>query len=363
MPFFEHFHLGLFAFKLAIHKVCGWELSKLHRFFDSHVLISPFWLCLYEQVAWVTKSGDSQLEEPIAIRPTSETVMYPIFAKWIRGHRDLPLRINQWCNVVRWEFKHPTPFIRWVLCWSPTETDQSMTKAQLCVSTMKSSILLHYEGTSVACSPCQSWCQFVFLVQWLLCLFHRSREFLWQEGHTAFATKEEADKEVHIHFLLVCLCKIHCIRSNLHLAVTPHLSCTMLHLFQSISHSYRSTKFDYLGLKQKNFFDAYPKFTWAGTCHTGVISSSIWGTASSACYKGCEEWNWKVCWWSLYNNCGGFFHFILHSFIYYDDTLIQWCFCCSRNVTETQDIDVCTTCWKFWAPCCILINTQQSWQS
>lgn len=88
------------------------------------------------EVAWVTRSGDSELEEPIAIRPTSETVMYPIFAKWIRGHRDLPLRINQWCNVVRWEFKHPTPFIR-------------------------------------------------------------SREFLWQEGHTAFATKEEADVEVH----------------------------------------------------------------------------------------------------------------------------------------------------------------------
>ncbi|KAG0568351.1 hypothetical protein M758_6G011700 [Ceratodon purpureus] len=88
------------------------------------------------EVAWVTRSGDSQLEEPIAIRPTSETVMYPIFSKWIRGHRDLPLRINQWCNVVRWEFKHPTPFIR-------------------------------------------------------------SREFLWQEGHTAFATKDEADVEVH----------------------------------------------------------------------------------------------------------------------------------------------------------------------
>jgi hypothetical protein len=123
---------------------------------------------VHKQVAWVTKSGDSQLEEPIAIRPTSETVMYPIFAKWIRGHRDLPLRINQWCNVVRWEFKHPTPFIRWVLCWSPTETDQSMIKAQLCVSMIKSSILLHNEGTSVACSPCQSSCQFVFLVQWLI---------------------------------------------------------------------------------------------------------------------------------------------------------------------------------------------------
>jgi len=87
------------------------------------------------EVAWVTKSGESDLDQPIAVRPTSETVMYPFYADWIRSHRDLPLKLNQWCNVVRWEFKHPTPFIR-------------------------------------------------------------SREFLWQEGHTAFATKEEADKEV-----------------------------------------------------------------------------------------------------------------------------------------------------------------------
>ena len=88
------------------------------------------------EVAWVTKSGSSDLDRPIAIRPTSETVMYPYFAQWIQSHRDLPLRLNQWTNVVRWEFKHPTPFIR-------------------------------------------------------------SREFLWQEGHTAFATKEEADEEVY----------------------------------------------------------------------------------------------------------------------------------------------------------------------
>ncbi|GAA0184887.1 aminoacyl-tRNA synthetase [Lithospermum erythrorhizon] len=87
------------------------------------------------EVAWVTKSGESELDVHIAIRPTSETVMYPYFSKWIRGHRDLPLRLNQWCNVVRWEFSNPTPFIR-------------------------------------------------------------SREFLWQEGHTAFATKAEADSEV-----------------------------------------------------------------------------------------------------------------------------------------------------------------------
>jgi prolyl-tRNA synthetase len=87
------------------------------------------------EVAWVTKSGNSDLAEPIAIRPTSETIMYPLFKQWIRSWRDLPLRLNQWSNVVRWEFKHPMPFIR-------------------------------------------------------------SREFLWQEGHTAFATKEEADREV-----------------------------------------------------------------------------------------------------------------------------------------------------------------------
>jgi prolyl-tRNA synthetase len=87
------------------------------------------------EVAWVTKSGTSDLNEPIAIRPTSETIMYPFFAKWIRSHRDLPLELNQWCNVVRWEFKDATPFLR-------------------------------------------------------------SREFLWQEGHTAHASYEEAQVRV-----------------------------------------------------------------------------------------------------------------------------------------------------------------------
>mmetsp|Transcript_35858 Transcript_35858/g.143301 ORF Transcript_35858/g.143301 Transcript_35858/m.143301 type:complete len:196 (+) Transcript_35858:591-1178(+) len=87
------------------------------------------------EVAWVTKSGKKELNEPIAVRPTSETIMYPAFSKWIRSFRDLPLKINQWSNVVRWEMTHCTPFIR-------------------------------------------------------------SREFLWQEGHTAFATREEAAAEV-----------------------------------------------------------------------------------------------------------------------------------------------------------------------
>lgn len=52
------------------------------------------------QVAWVTKSGDSDLAEPIAVRPTSETVMYPAYAKWIQSYRDLPIKLNQWNNVV-----------------------------------------------------------------------------------------------------------------------------------------------------------------------------------------------------------------------------------------------------------------------
>ncbi|GBE62174.1 prolyl-tRNA synthetase [Babesia ovata] len=87
------------------------------------------------EVAWVTKYGDSDLADPVAIRPTSETIMYAEYAKWIRSYRDLPLKLNQWCSVVRWEFKQPTPFLR-------------------------------------------------------------SREFLWQEGHTAHKNEEEAMKMV-----------------------------------------------------------------------------------------------------------------------------------------------------------------------
>ncbi|KAG5315822.1 SYEP ligase, partial [Acromyrmex insinuator] len=87
------------------------------------------------EVAWVTKYGETDLAEPIAIRPTSETIMYPAYAKWLRSDTELPLRLNQWNNVVRWEFKDPKPFLR-------------------------------------------------------------TREFLWQEGHTAFATKAEAEAEV-----------------------------------------------------------------------------------------------------------------------------------------------------------------------
>lgn len=87
------------------------------------------------EVAWVTKAGSTDLEEHIAIRPTSETVMYPYYAKWIRSHRDLPLKLNQWNSVVRWEFKHPQPFLR-------------------------------------------------------------TREFLWQEGHTAHMTRKMAEEEV-----------------------------------------------------------------------------------------------------------------------------------------------------------------------
>lgn len=87
------------------------------------------------EVAWVTKAGSSDLEEPVALRPTSETVMYPYYAKWIRSYRDLPLKLNQWNSVVRWEFKHPQPFLR-------------------------------------------------------------TREFLWQEGHTAHLTQQDAEEEV-----------------------------------------------------------------------------------------------------------------------------------------------------------------------
>ncbi len=87
------------------------------------------------EVAWVTRAGDRELDEWLAIRPTSETIMYYTFSKWISSYRDLPLRINQWVNIVRWETKSTRPFLR-------------------------------------------------------------TREFLWQEGHTVHATWEDADKEV-----------------------------------------------------------------------------------------------------------------------------------------------------------------------
>ncbi|MFH1182324.1 MAG: proline--tRNA ligase [Candidatus Woesearchaeota archaeon] len=87
------------------------------------------------EVAWVDYGGDTKLGERLAVRPTSEAIMYDSFSKWIRSWRELPLKLNQWNNVVRWEFRHPV-------------------------------------------------------------LFLRTREFLWNEGHTAFATKEEAEKEI-----------------------------------------------------------------------------------------------------------------------------------------------------------------------
>ena len=87
------------------------------------------------EVAWVTHAGDTKLKEKLAIRPTSETIMYDSYKKWIRSYKDLPLKINQWNNIIRWEFKHSVPFLR-------------------------------------------------------------TREFLWQEGHNVFATEEETKKDV-----------------------------------------------------------------------------------------------------------------------------------------------------------------------
>ncbi len=64
------------------------------------------------EVAWVTHAGNTKLNEKLAIRPTSETIMYESYSKWIRSWRDLPLILNQWNNVLRWEFNNPVPFFR-----------------------------------------------------------------------------------------------------------------------------------------------------------------------------------------------------------------------------------------------------------
>ena len=85
------------------------------------------------ETAVVTHGGGKKLDEPLVIRPTSETIIYAMFAKWVQSYRDLPLLINQWANVVRWEMRTR--------------------------------------------------------------LFLRTLEFLWQEGHTAHATESEAEEE------------------------------------------------------------------------------------------------------------------------------------------------------------------------
>jgi prolyl-tRNA synthetase len=84
------------------------------------------------ETAVVTHGGGAKLEEPLVVRPTSETIIYSMFAKWVQSYRDLPLLYNQWANVVRWEMRTR--------------------------------------------------------------LFLRTLEFLWQEGHTAHATHDEARK-------------------------------------------------------------------------------------------------------------------------------------------------------------------------
>ena len=88
------------------------------------------------ETAVVTRGGGKELEEPLVVRPTSETIIYAMYAKWIQSWRDLPVLINQWCNVVRWELRTR--------------------------------------------------------------LFLRTTEFLWQEGHTAHATEAEAERETRL---------------------------------------------------------------------------------------------------------------------------------------------------------------------
>lgn len=68
------------------------------------------------EVAVVTHAGGKELEEPLVVRPTSETIIHSMYAQWLRSWRDLPIKINQWCSVVRWELR-PRPFLRTSEFW------------------------------------------------------------------------------------------------------------------------------------------------------------------------------------------------------------------------------------------------------
>jgi prolyl-tRNA synthetase len=64
------------------------------------------------EVGWVTKVGERDLEEIYALRPTSETIMYHMYAQWIRAYTDMPLKVNQWCNIIRIDTKDTKPLLR-----------------------------------------------------------------------------------------------------------------------------------------------------------------------------------------------------------------------------------------------------------
>ncbi len=75
------------------------------------------------EVAWVTHGGETELEERLAVRPTSESIIAPFMSQWVRSHRDLPMRLNQWCSVVRWEATETKPFFRTKeFCWQEGHT-------------------------------------------------------------------------------------------------------------------------------------------------------------------------------------------------------------------------------------------------
>src|SRR5712675_2192624 len=111
------------------------EASHVEGFAKECAIVTHYRLKNAPDGSGIIVDPDAKLEEELIIRPTSETVIWNSYKKWIQSYRDLPILINQWCNVVRWEMRTR--------------------------------------------------------------LFLRTAEFLWQEGHTAHATQKEAEEEAH----------------------------------------------------------------------------------------------------------------------------------------------------------------------
>ena len=151
------------------------------------------------EVAWVTHNGNSPLENgPVALRPTSETAMYPYFAQWIRSHRDLPLKLNQWTNVVRWEIKQRTPFVRTrEFFWQEVRSHVcSEVTSWLNSCTKTVSLLLPRQSIAHVSEVCDSGrqCHGASAAPLLVPRQHCVADYL--QGHTAHASEEEAREMV-----------------------------------------------------------------------------------------------------------------------------------------------------------------------
>jgi prolyl-tRNA synthetase len=180
----------------------------------------------------LTIDEEAKLDEPLVIRPTSEAAMWTSFRKWIHSHRDLPLKVNQWANVVRWELR-PRPFLR-------------------------------------------------------------TSEFLWQEGHTAHASRDDALRTTtQMIDLYAKLCRVRLLL----VAPPPHPSQDLLAL--PVIKGIKSKQETFAGADLTFTIEGLMQNGWALQCGTSHFLGTNFGTAFDVSFQdenGATQPVWATSW-------------------------------------------------------------------